>query len=155
MGFLSFHEAYYTAALARLEGGTLDAGGIYEAKQLLKYLDDLRDLLGAVRADKILVVESGYCGTVPLTLAALDDRVDFRLYTTAPYLFEIYRDKIFCRRYEQIRAFETLRAQDALTQFSALRDGRFFVKTAADDEIWQKAAAEAAALLAARSGTDS
>lgn len=106
----------------------------------------LRELLCGIRERKILVIESGYCGTVPLTLAALDDRVDFRLYTTAPFLYETYREKIFCRRYEQIRSFETLYAQDALMKFSSFRDGRFYVRIAADDGIWERAVGEAAAL---------
>lgn len=107
----------------------------------------LRDLLCGIREEKILVVESGCCGTVPLTLAALDDRVDFRLYTTAPYLYEVYREKIFCGNYERMRSFETLCAQDALMRFSSFRDGRFYVRTATDDRIWEKSAGEAAALL--------
>ena len=106
----------------------------------------LRELLSTIREKKILVIESGYCGTIPLTLAALDERVDLRLYTTAPYLYRIYQEKIFCRRYEQIRLFETLYAQDALMKFSSYRNGHFYVKTAAYNGIWEKAAAEAAAL---------
>ncbi len=107
---------------------------------------NLRELLDGIQAEKILVIESGYCGTVPLTLAALDDRVDFRLYATAPFLYEIYREKIFCRRYEQIRSFETLYAQDALMKFSSFRNERFYVKTSADNGIWEKAAGEVVAL---------
>lgn len=107
----------------------------------------LRTLLDGVREEKILVIESGYCGTIPLTLSALDERVDFRLYTTAPYLYETYLDRIFCRRYEQIRSFETLYAQDILMQFAAFRNGAFTVRTAVDGAIWDRAAGEAAALL--------
>lgn len=106
----------------------------------------LRELSDQISEKKILVIESGYCGTIPLTLAALDDRADFRLYTTAPFLYEIYQEKIFCRRYEQIRSFENLYAQDALMKFSSFRNGRFYVRTAADDRIWAKAAKEAAVL---------
>lgn len=58
------------------------------------------------------MIESGYMGTVPMMLKALDDRVDFRLFTTAPFLYETYKDKIFCRKYEDIRRFETLYSQD-------------------------------------------
>ena len=107
----------------------------------------LRELLGGIQAEKILVIESGYCGTVPLTLAALDDRVDFRLYTTAPFLYDVYREKIFCQRYENIRSFELLYAQDALMKFSSFRNGRFYVKTAAGKEIWEKAVNEYSAIL--------
>ncbi len=108
----------------------------------------LRELLGGVREEKILVIESGYCGTIPLTLSALDERVDLRLYTTAPYLYETYRDKIFCRRYEQVRSFETLYSQDILMKYSSFRKGRFYLRTAVEDGIWEKAAAEAARLSA-------
>ena len=107
----------------------------------------LRVLLCGIHEEKILVIESGYCGTIPLTLSALDDRVDFRLYTTAPYLYEIYRDKIFCRRYEQLRSFETLYSQDILMMYSSFRKGRFYIRTAAEDTIWEKAADEALGLI--------
>lgn len=110
----------------------------------------LRELLCGIREEKILVIESGYCGTIPLTLSALDDRVDFRLYTTAPFLYEIYRDKIFCRRYEQIRSFETLYAQDALMKYSSFQNGHFYVRPATDDGIWEKAAREVVALQSSK-----
>ncbi len=138
-----------------LESGVSDYGDFFAfcMPRIRKVLSEhpvlervLRELLDGIRESKILVIESGYCGTVPLTLAALDNRVDFRLYTTAPFLYEIYREKIFCRRYEQIRSFETLYAQDILMKFSSFRNGRFYVKTAADGEIWERAAGEVAAL---------
>lgn len=110
----------------------------------------LRELLRGIPEENILVIESGYCGTIPLTLAALDARVEFRLYTTAPFLYETYRDHIFCRRYEQIRSFETLYAQDALIRYSSFRNGHFYVRSAADHEIWEKAAGEAAVLRSGR-----
>lgn len=106
----------------------------------------LRELLCGIGEKKILVIESGYCGTIPLMLSALDERVDFRLYTTAPFLYEIYRDKIFCRRYEQIRSFETLYAQDALMKYSSFRKGKFYVQISADNGIWEKAAGEVISL---------
>ena len=43
MGFLSFHEKYYMKAVQRLESGPLSSADVYEAKQLLKILDDLAD----------------------------------------------------------------------------------------------------------------
>lgn len=107
----------------------------------------LRELLCGIEEEKILVIESGYCGTIPLTLSALDDRVDLRMYTTAPYLYEIYRDKIFCGRYEQIRSFETLYSQDALMKYASFRNGKFYVRTAADGAIWERAGSEIAAVL--------
>lgn len=139
-----------------LESGVSDYGDfsafckarIREALKGFSVLENaLRELLYGIRERRILVIESGYCGTIPLTLSALDERVDFRLYTTAPYLYEIYRDKIFCRRYERIRSFETLYSQDVLMKYSSFRNGRFYIRTATEDSIWEKAADEALGLL--------
>ena len=107
-----------------------------------KLKQTLLELLGSVKAEKIMVVESGYCGTVPMVLHALDSRVDFRMYTTAPYLNEIYRDRIFCRRDEDIRRFETLYAQDLLLKYSSFHDGRFYVKMSNRPDVFQKSLRE-------------
>lgn len=103
---------------------------------------NLTALLGTVKEERITVVESGYIGTVPLLLKALDERVTFRLYTAAPYLFETYKDILFCRRYENIRKFETLYSQDRLLQYAAFRDGHFYVREASDPLVREKALAE-------------
>lgn len=101
----------------------------------------LTNLLSGVPERKICVVESGYCGTIPMLLSALDERVDFRLYSTAPFLYETYFGKIFCRKYENIRKFETLFVSDALFRFSHF-DGKFYVNATADESIRQKALSE-------------
>ena len=89
-----------------------------------------------------MVVESGFTGTLPMLLSALDDRVTFRMYTTAPFLYETYREHIFCRRYEDIRRFETLYSQDLLLRYSSFRDGRFCVRLANDPAVTERALAE-------------
>lgn len=101
----------------------------------------LCDLLGTIPEKKICVVESGYCGTVPMLLSALDERVDFRLYSTAPFLYKVYGNKIFCRKYENIREFETLSCCDKLFRFSNF-DGKFYVNVAPDTLIRKKALGE-------------
>lgn len=98
-------------------------------------------LLSGVHEEKICVVESGYCGTIPMLLSALDKRVDFRLYSTAPFLFKTYEEKIFCRKYENIRKFETLFVNDALFAYSRF-DNDFYIKTTADKYILQMALSE-------------
>lgn len=95
----------------------------------------LKELLETIHTPKIVVVESGYCGTVPLLLSALDGRVDLRLYTTAPFLYTPYREKIFCRRYEMLRCFERLYCQDVLMKYSFFKDGRFYVKLTDDANV--------------------
>ncbi len=104
-------------------------------------------LLDTVKEEKIMVVESGYCGTIPMLLSALDDRVDFRLYTTAPFLYETYRPKLYCQKYEHIRLFETLYSHDLLTQYSSYRYGQFFIQAAANEDITRQAEMEAKYIL--------
>ena len=104
--------------------------------------DLLSRLLASVREENIVVVESGYCGTMPMMLSALDDRVTFKLYTTAPYLYETYRDQVYCRRYEEIRKFETLYSQGLLLRYSSFRENQFYVTAAESRAVWEQALAE-------------
>ena len=95
----------------------------------------LLDLLGTVKEKKIIIAESGYAGTIPMMLKALDERVSFRLYTTAPFLYDTYRDILFCHRYEDMRKFETVYSHNLLLRYSSYRDGRFYVNLSEEDEI--------------------
>ena len=72
----------------------------------------LKSLLSTISEQKIVVAESGYVGTIPLLLKSIDDKVQFKMYTTAPYLYETYKNNIFCQRYEDLRKFETLYSQE-------------------------------------------
>lgn len=102
----------------------------------------LMDLLESTRQNRIIVIESGYMGTIPMMLKALDDRVDFRLFTTAPFLYETYQDRIFCRNYEDIRRFETLYSQDLFLQYSSYCNGKFYVNISADGSVKKKSYSE-------------
>ena len=134
-----------------LESGRTDFNDFdaFCKERILSVLDDhqelktvLLELLGSVRQNRIIVIESGYMGTIPMMLKALDSRVDFRLFTTAPFLYDTYRDRIFCRRYEDIRRFETVYSQDLLLQYSSYRDGKFCVKVSEDRSVRDKALSE-------------
>lgn len=102
----------------------------------------LIDLLGSIKEKRIIVVESGYAGTIPMMLKAIDGRVNFTLYTTAPFLYETYKNHIFCRRYEDIRKFETVYSHNLLFQYSSYRDGRFYVNLSDQDVILTNSLAE-------------
>lgn len=104
--------------------------------------DALMELLQSIPEEKIMVVELGYMGTIPMMLKALDDRVDFRMFTTAPFLYETYKEKIYCKRYEEIRNFETLYSQDLLMKYNSFKEGEFFVKLSKDDEVLKGALSE-------------
>ena len=110
-----------------------------EQPQLTKILCDM---LGTIRQSRIIVIESGYMGTIPMMLAALDNRVDFRLFTTAPFLYETYQDRIFCRKYEDIRKFETAYSQDLFMRYSSWRNGKFYVNVSTDETVRNKSLSE-------------
>lgn len=107
----------------------------------------LRQMLSRIGERRILVVESGCTGTFPLLLMALDERVELRMYTTYPYLADIYAGRVYTRRYEDNRRFETMAAQEALFRFADWRDGHFYVRRCADAAMEARACAELRAML--------
>lgn len=107
----------------------------------------LIELLSEIKEQRILVVESGCSGTFPMLLKSLDARVDVRMYTTYPYLTEGYGDRVFTKKYEENRLFETFASQDLFYQFSDLRDGRFFVKKCESAEVEEQALEEIRAMM--------
>ena len=126
----------------------------YCRKRILQVLNEhpklktiLLDLLRPIKQNRIIVIESGYMGTIPMMLKALDERVDFRLFTTAPFLYETYQDRIFCRNYEDIRRFETLNSQDLFMRYSSYRSGKFYVTVSRDESVKEKAISEITRLM--------
>lgn len=104
--------------------------------------DCLTELLKEIKEKRIVVVESGCSGTFPMLLMALDRRVDIRMYTTYPYLLNIYGDRIFTPEYEENRLFETLYSQDLYFQFSDLKNGHFYIKKCLNSDVEKKALTE-------------
>lgn len=93
------------------------------------------------------MVESGCAGTFPLLLMSLDSRVDMKMYTTYPYLTEIYRDRIYTSRYEENRIFETMLSEEVLFRFSGVRNDDFFVCNCTDTAIVKQALAEIGTMM--------
>ncbi len=131
-----------------------DEYSAYCNKRILQVIDEhpklktiLLDLLSSIKQSRIIVIESGYMGTIPMMLKALDDRVDFRLFTTAPFLYETYQGRIFCRKYEDIRRFETLYSQDLFMKYSSYCNGRFYVNISLDESVKEKTFSEIAGLM--------
>lgn len=107
----------------------------------------LKSMLGKITEKKIIVVESGCSGTFPMLLKCLDERVDMRMYTTYPYLFEAYGNRIFTTNYEENRLFETFASQDLYFQFSGLQNGQFFVKKCENEQVKKRALEEIKAMM--------
>lgn len=107
----------------------------------------LTDLLNDIQQKRIIVVESGCSGTFPLLLMSLDNRIDMRMYTTYPYLLDIYKDKVFTEKYEEARLFETLYSQDLYFRFADFQNKLFFVNKSNNDEIEEKTLGEMKAII--------
>lgn len=106
--------------------------------------DSLKRLLEKISQEKVLIIESGYIGTIPLLLSALDDRVDFRLFTTIPYFYEVYNGKFFTDKFEKVRLFETIQCPDALFKFSSVsvKNADVAVVEATDKKVLDRSHAE-------------
>lgn len=102
----------------------------------------IQNLLSLIECKKILVIESGCNGTFPMLLSALDDRVDFKMYTTAPYFVQIYEDHIYTTAYENLRAVETLTCHDQLFLLREFKNNNFYVSENKDEVIVQRALSE-------------
>lgn len=109
----------------------------------------LRTMLGNTDATRIIVVEAGCAGTFPLLLMSLDPRVDMRMYTTYPYLTDIYGTRIFTAHYEENRIFETMASQEFYFRFSGIKDGLFYVRKCMNTAIEKQALAEIKVMLSA------
>jgi hypothetical protein len=113
-----------------------------ELQRFPRFRSSLTDFLERIPQKKILAVESGYIGTIPLLLSCLDDRVDFRLFTTIPCFYEVYRGKYYTDAFEKIRLFETIQCQDALFRLSSIEGGRFLISETDNGEIKEHASME-------------
>lgn len=109
--------------------------------------EELKKLLSSIKQDKIVVVESGCYGTFPMVLASLDQRVSIKMFTTLPFLWELYGEHIFTRAYEKNRDFETLYSHDALVKYSSIRDGQFLINVSKSAAVYDKALAEVRSIL--------
>lgn len=115
---------------------------INDLKKYPDVIHEVNKLLKSIQKEKIIVVESGCYGTFPLLLSILDERVDFKMFTTVPYLIKIYGDKIYTNAYEKNRLFETLYSQDKLFTFNSYIDNKFYVLLKDNSELKKKSLEE-------------
>lgn len=107
----------------------------------------INDLLSEIKSEKILVVESGCNGTFPMLLSALDERIDFLMYTALPYLLTTYKNRIFTSAYEKMRSFETLYCQNGLFRIADFNDNKFYVAETSDPETVKRSLEEISLFL--------
>ena len=140
-----------------LEAGCADSQSFFRAvlpdirRTILRFpqaKEVLSSMLAGIATQKIIVVESGCAGTFPLLLMSLDDRVDWRMYTTYPYLIDIYKERVFTPQYEENRMFETMAAQEQYFRFTGMRGGRFYVQRCIDAGIEEQSLQEIKRMMA-------
>ena len=77
----------------------------------------------------IFMVESGLAGSMPLwIMSQCENDGKFVMYTTAPWLEQLYGANIFCRNYNYLRDIETSVAQEFLFQFHSVENGQCWVR---------------------------
>lgn len=134
-------EAIYSA----LEYGctdSFDAFRDFVSERVQDVLNDdpqiknvLSKALSSIKADKIIVIESGCSGTFPMLLAALDDRVDVRMFTTYPFLLKVYGERIYTAEYEKCRDLELLYSHNLYFYPHSIENGRFNVQKCLNKDI--------------------
>lgn len=81
-------------------------------KGLIKYLEFLyciKSLFNTVKEDKIVIIESGCFGIIPMFLSYLDSSVTIKMFTLVTYVLEILKNRIYKKAYEKNRHLETLK----------------------------------------------
>lgn len=107
-----------------------------------KVISSLTNLLKTIKTEKIMVIESGRFASIPMLLKCIDDRVDFRLFTTTPQFYGVYKNKFFSYEYDKNRLFENLSCQDDLIRFAGFNNNHFFVQECCNDDLIYKAVGE-------------
>lgn len=118
-----------------------------DLKRYPEVITVINQLLSKIKKRKIIVIESGCHGTFPMLLSTLDERVDFKLFTTVPYFNKVYKDRIYTTAYEKNRLFETLYSQDQYMRFSGYNVGKFYINKTRDKQVTEKSLSEIKTIL--------
>lgn len=134
--YLSFLDDDIYIEIQNIIFAALDSGikNFYELKTYVKneikskrnfdkLIQSLKNLLSDIKQGKIMIIESGYIGTIPMLLSSIDNRIDFKLFSTIPYFYDVYKGKFFTDEFQKMRLFETIQCQDALFKLSSI-DGK-------------------------------
>lgn len=96
------------------------------------YYQFIKNELAKIKSNKILVVESGIMGTMPLILKSVDERVDFVLFGTNPAFYQLYKHRLFTKDIVKLINLEQSVCQNELFVFSSVKDGEIYIKQTTD-----------------------
>jgi hypothetical protein len=81
-------------------------------------------------------VESGVQGSIPLFLMTISTKINgWKMYTTVPWLFQIYQPHIFNPNYNYLRDMETFISHDRLFGFADFKNDQVFIKEYQNEEL--------------------
>lgn len=107
----------------------------------------IKNWLKTIKTEKIIVIESGRYATIPLILKCVDDRVDFKLFSTSPEFYGIYKNKVFVKNLDKMIEIEKSLSQNELFVFSSIKDGKIMIKQNANDKVKQESIKEIMAVV--------
>jgi|GEM_PF-4623788 len=101
------------------------------------------------RTAKVVAVDSGLHGTMPLLMAALVPSVSqIRLYTAVPWLQSQFHNVIFTRESVKLRSLERLTCQEHLFAFAGVDRGRITIRQYEDHKTVVTSYAEISSFMA-------
>lgn len=103
----------------------------------------LKYQLDKIPDKKIIVVECGRFGTMPLILKCIDKRVDFRLFATGPEMYSVYKDKLFTKNGLNLAIHELVLLEKSISQnemfvFSSVKNNELMIKINNNKNILDK-----------------
>lgn len=98
----------------------------------------VKDWLKQISAKQIIVVESGRYATIPLILMCVDNRVDFKLFSTSPEFYDLYKGKIFIKNLDKMIDIEKSISQNEMFVFSSVKNGQIMIKTNSNEKVLKK-----------------
>lgn len=118
---------------------------IIKAKQT--FYSFVKNWLKQIKTEKIVVVESGRYATIPLILMCVDKRVDFKLFSTSPEFYDLYKGKIFVKNLDKMIDIEKSISQNEMFVFSSVKNGEIMIKTNSDKKVLKKCFDEISAMV--------
>lgn len=100
----------------------------------------MRDLAAALRNETqtvlpkgpLLVVETGLQATMPLLFEGVfGENIRWYMFTAAPWLLDIYRERLFCHQYAMLRPCETLACTESIFNV-VFENGAWFAQETLD-----------------------
>ena len=121
-------------------------------KQNKSFFEYTKKMLSKIKSEKIIIIECGRYGTIPLILKCLDERIDFKLFSTGPEMFELYKDRIYNKKglrlpLSKLVDMEKLTCQNEMFIFSSIKNDKVMIKVTTNKKLLEQSHNEIACAL--------